>query len=512
MSERQPGADSELSELLEAAVERLAPLRRTFTDDDALGTIWAAGYDIGPQYDPRFVLVQEGRGAKRPRHWRLMSHTVANNLLLESSLNGTWNGQDVDAELARLDHRLGGHHVFSPFDPRFLARSDGRVEPSEREQQGELDATTKAELDTYAPRLRDEWRSAGNAPRTLRQIMDALRDLGWVGANVRGAMIPVRLWLRDLSLVQRAGLDYWVPANALPAAPERVRLQVLPVRLATHNTPAASADEAPVGEEEPPLDGAQTAEGEIPKSESHEGRSLVTWTHIVRTIHLLEGVLPIPATGRAAIPPQAPGAERWEIVQGTWFDSGDKLWLWIDRQNFRLCGADLQSQLAWCDAGQRLRITWAPEGIILRTAGVDLDVQKQETRLVDLETLATLRGGLGESYRQSLMAILRAAPQGLTFPEVVTALRERQGHETHRGTIRAVLSAGGFLCRDGRWFVPPDGENSSRRLRAAMVRTLVSTPESADPVVQQDAGTGLQATALAIHERLRQLATILRRE
>jgi hypothetical protein len=96
-------------------------------------------------------------------------------------------------------------------------------------------------------------------------------------------------------------------------------------------------------------------------------------------------------------------------------------------------------------------------------------VQGEETRLADAETLAALRGGLGESYRQSLAAILAGRPDGMTFRELMLALRQRQGHEAHRGTIRAVLHAGGFVCRGERWQVSPDGARSRRSLREAIV-------------------------------------------
>lgn len=42
------------------------------------------------------------------------------------------------------------------------------------------------------------------------------------------------------------------------------------------------------------------------------------------------------------------------------------------------------------------------QGDIPREAGLDLDVQRAETRLVDMEELKKLRGGLGESYRQAI--------------------------------------------------------------------------------------------------------------
>ncbi len=75
----------------------------------------------------------------------------------------------------------------------------------------------------------------------------------------------------------------------------------------------------------------------------------------------------------------------------------------------------------------------------------------EESRLVDPEALRALRGGIGESYRASLQHILASAPDGLSFAELVAALRARQGHEVARNTVRTLLHAGGFLQRGGRW-------------------------------------------------------------
>ena len=109
-------------------------------------------------------------------------------------------------------------------------------------------------------------------------------------------------------------------------------------------------------------------------------------------------------------------------------------------------------QLMWLDAGTVLRIEWAFDVIVVRRIGLDEEIRYEEERLVDLETLAAMRGGLGENYRRSLQAILTAVPDGLIFAEIVMALRERQHHTVHRGTIHAILRSGGFVQKDRRWF------------------------------------------------------------
>jgi hypothetical protein len=52
-------------------------------------------------------------------------------------------------------------------------------------------------------------------------------------------------------------------------------------------------------------------------------------------------------------------------------------------------------------------------------------------------------------------------------------LRERQGHDVPRSTVRAILYAGGFLHRNSHWFAAPKSEHGARKLRAVLVETLV---------------------------------------
>jgi len=200
----------------------------------------------------------------------------------------------------------------------------------------------------------------------------------------------------------------------------------------------------------------------------------VSWTQPLHTIHLLEGFLPVPSTARGAYPPRFAGEREKQVLRGLWFDSDEQLWLWLDRAQDRLYGPNLAHQLEWLEAGDLLRIEWRPEIIVLRPAGHDDDIQREELRLVDPEELKALRGGLGESYRQSLQAILTALPEGLTFAQVVTVLRERQGHDVHRGTIRTLLYVGGFIHHNGRWFAAPQSGMGARKLRAVLMESMVS--------------------------------------
>ena len=192
-------------------------------------------------------------------------------------------------------------------------------------------------------------------------------------------------------------------------------------------------------------------------------------------------------------------------LRALWFESGERLWVWLDREQDRLYGPQLADQLGWCEAGDLLRIEWTPDVMVLRLAGHDAEVQAEETRLVDIEALAALRGGPGESYRASLQAILEAAPEGLTFAELVAAIRERQGHVVHRGTVRAVLHTGGFVRREGRWFAAPEGADAARNLRAAMVDALGPPDAQEASTAERRPNQRLRTRVQKIHSQLSDL-------
>src|SRR2546427_11299936 len=146
--------DDELARLLGEAVARLPTFRQTFTDEEALLPIWESGYDFSPQSDPqgRFVLASEADG-KQLRQWRLATQALANNRLLDALRSGAWNGQHLDAELARLDAEDQTHYTFCPNDARFTTLPDGTLEPAEREYNVTVPLATKTGLDAIGPQL-----------------------------------------------------------------------------------------------------------------------------------------------------------------------------------------------------------------------------------------------------------------------------------------------------------------------------------------------------------------------
>jgi hypothetical protein len=124
------GDTDDLARLLAVAVARLLAWRRTFTEEEALSSVWEAGYEVSPAFDPRFVLACESDG-RHPPQWRLAEHVLVNDRLLGELRTGQWDGRDLDTELVRLDAADQVHYVFCPLDPRFVVRADGtRVQES----------------------------------------------------------------------------------------------------------------------------------------------------------------------------------------------------------------------------------------------------------------------------------------------------------------------------------------------------------------------------------------------
>jgi hypothetical protein len=503
-------APGRAQQLLAQALVQLATTRRTFTEGEALQDIWNAGYDVNHNH-AGFVLALEAT-EQHERHWRLRDHTLANDRLFEALNNGTWDGRDIDGMLAKIDGEDGVHAIFCPVDPRFKQHADGRYDLADREPEIALSASMQASLNKFAPALLAHWQAQGAFPWTVQQIMKALEELGWSERKENASWMQVRAWLKSWSEVVRAGQDYWVIAGQLPQPFTSKPLRVLPVNssqgsyVSIEGTAHASYDE-----QANIVPDRRVTFSPVPRSSSlldPSSGSITSWTVVLRTRNITQGFLNVPASARSAYPGQSSGEGNVIVLHGKWFDSDTDLWLWLDRAQHILYGADLAEQLGWCPTGQKLHVDWAPERLVIRSVDVDTEVQKEERRLIDVEELAQLRGGLGESYRRSLQAILIEEPGGLLFKELVLRLRERQNHQVHRGTIRALLSAGGFVQQADRWYLAPNAEKSERQLRAALVETLVAT-EGGDFTQSLDTHQNLRTTAEAITTRLRELIEIL---
>jgi hypothetical protein len=177
----------------------------------------------------------------------------------------------------------------------------------------------------------------------------------------------------------------------------------------------------------------------------------ITWTQILRTIHLQGIYLPVPRAARFRYP-RLVGTENNVIVQCVVHDSGREGFIWLDRDHNRFFGEILRELLEWEDAGRKLHLHWRPEAVVIRRGEIDQDVHEEECRHLDPRTLHELRFGKGESYRQALVSILRGGANGLDFRSLCAELAKRQGHRPSRATIRTILyQAPGFTLKNGSW-------------------------------------------------------------
>jgi hypothetical protein len=400
--------------------------------------------------------------------------------------------------------------VFCPGDPRLITLPGGTLEPADLERNIVLHTETRATLDALGPRLLEQWCAEHAEPLTVRHVTERLGELGWSDASARNGWLLVRAWLLGWPEVTRVGQDYWIPSDQIPKESQRTRLQVLPVsstsvsiEITDTEIITGSRSDSPEQEVLPAMSKTSVIPGKAVMTQTE------SWKFPLRTIHLLEGFVPVPPNVRSAYPARAVGEGDREVLRGRWYDNDEPLWLWLDRVQDRLYGPDLAHKLAWLEAGDVLHGTWTSEVVILRITGHDDEVQREESRLVDPEALKALRGGIGETYRQSIQAILSEKTEGLTFAQVVRAVGERQGHDVHHGTVRTLLYTGGFVQRNNCWFAAPQNEVGARKLRAALAETLVPVEGGEEVGEEGIGGERLRKRVRVIRERLGELVNVL---
>ncbi len=500
MSELSPNEKAFLDE----AYERLRTTRRTFTEKEALYSARLEGYELKLSFDERFARAEPRQGSIPP-HWRLAEQTLANTRLLNELNAGTWDGQQLDEKLLELDQEDHLHYTFYPHDSRMFQNRQGAWE-AKGERQIILPLGLKEDLDTFTERLHARW----SGPLTVGQVLALLEELGWEHDTIASVHRCLRAWLLTTDQFRRVGVDYWIPTERLPLEVQRMRLQVPPIR-----TSAGIAEQnVPIGKHLTALSAEEQNKKQPREQIIFKGtatRTQATWTATLYSIHLLAGFIPIPKAIRGIYPAPTPGEENIVVLKGLWYEDATDLWIWLDRTHHRFYGSDLLDKLGWLAAGTRLQIDWNAEQIVLREAGIDAQVQQAETRLVDMEELKKLRGGLGESYRKAIQSILMAAPDGLTFQELTSAVNQRQNHEVARGTIRSILSGGGFIQHDRRWFAVPDMTKGARELREVLLETLVPQEEESEGKQEYLSHHEYVRTRVqAIHHRLQEITRVLR--
>lgn len=460
----------------DAPMEQLKTRRTTFTEREILEAQWNEGEDVRLREDARFWQLEGGQ-------WHLLEQTLANDELCQRLQDGKWDGGALEDELQRLDAEMGGFHVLCPLDAR-LRFENGLWQLENAERLPVLDAEQIASLDAYAEPLLDEWRvQADGTPWQTMELVRQLKTLGWevFGATEIGI---VTAWLLQKSDWVRVARDLWQPRTALPRALTVQSPRVLPVRSgpSLHTSPSAPDDSS--GEMEPsPEDEPENTSLPSPPV-TRVGQQAATWRETLRTIHLINGYLPVPPDARFMYP-NAQGIETFGALRGIWYEDASDFPMWLDRQEHRLFGPALAERIGFLETGALLQIHWDAVGVLLQVQGIDERVNEEEARLADAAALAELRGGIGESYRQSLRALLEQRPEGMTFSELYRALCTRQQHIAHRGSVQAILSLSPEFTRQERvWKLDPQRDDRSV-LRRAIVLEHVSPDKPLTDLMQQ---------------------------
>jgi hypothetical protein len=455
---RQPIAE------LDAVVQAFEKARFTFDEAVALKETWRAGEDIRLREDPRFWELE------RLGHFHLSHHVLANDLLATHLWQGVWDGRDVARELAALDAaNRGQFHVFCQHDPRFVEK-DGQLFLVTRPRI-ELLPNTQTTLDATAQPLLQRHRDLGT-PLTTLQIREHLDMLGVAALETDDVLDTIEGWLRQRPEWTEVARSFWLPTDLVPALEPPKPFRVL--RVCGRDADAAVEVEAIDILDE--TTDYRLSERVIalpnPPVERHPDSS-ITWTHVLRTIHLQSIYLPVPIAARFRYP-RFVGATSNVIIHCVVHDSGREGPMWLDRDNNRFFGEVLRELLEWEEAGRKLDLHWRPEAVVIRRGEIDQEVHEEECRHLDPKALYDLRLGKGESYRQALVSILRSSPGGLDFRLLCAELAERQGHRPSRATVRTVLyQSPGFGLKNGSWHWH-DVADSARVFRRRVVLSAVT--------------------------------------
>lgn len=428
-------------ELLDAVVARLTQSRFTVTEEDVLPSIWAAGEDVRLREDPRFFELEEAG------HFHLAAHTLANERLIDRLWQGLWDGTDLNAELARLDDlHPNCFHVFCAKDPRLLLEDGTYVLAARPKVQ--LPEAWQTQLDALAAQLLAVHCTLA-VPATTLQLWDEVLRLNSAIDSAEQHVDWFAAWLHHRSEWIEMSRGLWLPMELVPKfePPQMYRVWQI------HQEHAASVlPISPINQDSTPTENTEKGldSSPAPPIERHLDAS-ISWTHPLRTIHLNNGYIPIPVTARFRYPKVA-GQQPLVAIRGLIQATGHEGWLWLDREQHCFFGDFLRETVEWEEAGRRLHLHWQPEALVIRFGDVDETIHEEEARHLDPQALQGLRMGRGESYRQSLVAILSVSPEGMSFQALYQTLMQRQQHTPSRSSIRTILAqVPEFDWRDGAW-------------------------------------------------------------
>jgi hypothetical protein len=473
--------------LLDAVIKRWSTSRYTFTEEEALGTIWASGEDIRLREDTRFWEI-EGTN-----HFQLAEHKLANELLADRLWQGVWDGTDLESELEKLDTtQPASFHVFCKADPRFVkTQTQLRLTASPVIVFAE---PVQSELNRIAGDLL-KYHLEHNLPLNTRQLIEIVLRINSEIGVAEDDVDQMVSWLYTRSEWSEIGRGLWFPTELIPPAEPPQRIRVFSVGCNGQHT---FVNETFIDEET--KSEAKTVSGTTykdPPVERHPDSS-VSWIHVLRTVHLLRSYVPVP-TGARFRYPRFVGRSGPLAINTLFHDLGREGFLWLDRDHNRFFGEFLEEMVQWEEAGRKLLINWKPDGVVIRLGEVDCEVQSEELRHLDPEVLRELRLGKGESYRQSLVEILKEIQSGLSFRDLYERLALRQNHKASRGSIRAVLSQSPeFVCQNSVWKWRAMASAAST-FRRRMVLADLAANSNTDV---NDLGSVAEAVAKKIRETL----------
>ena len=452
--------------LLDPVVKERSNSRYTFTEEEALQSIWASGEDVRLREDIRFWEIQG------TEHFQLAEHKLANEILADLLWQGVWDGKDVEKELKKLDTvENGAFHVFCIADPRFISK-DNRLSlgasPTfifEESIQKDLDNLVESLLNYHCE---------NKSPLNTRQLIETILRVNGDIKIAEDDVDQMASWLYTRPEWSEIARSLWLPTDLIPAAVKPKPIRVLRVGGEGGNF---SAEESLVEEFGAQISSSTDPVVRVPDPpvERHPD-SAVSWTQVLRTVHLLGNYLPVP-TGARFRYPRFVGRNGPLVVSTLLHDAGREGFLWLDREHHRFFGELLAEAIEWEEAGRKLLINWRPEGIVVRTGDIDSEVHREEQRHLDPIALRDLRLGRGESYRKSLVSILKEHTDGLDFRNLYTKLVERQKHEPSRSSIRTVLSQSPeFFFQNSFWrWREVDGASKEFRRRIILADLLANS-------------------------------------
>ena len=210
-----------------------------------------------------------------------------------------------------------------------------------------------------------------------------------------------------------------------------------------------------------------------PPLEKHLDTS-ISWTQVLRTIHIHNNYLPVPSLARFRYPRFVGNKSNVIAIKGVFFDSGEEDYLWLDCEQHRLFGEFLTTIIEWETSGRKLHLTWASEAIVIKLGEIDKRIQQEEARHIDPESLQSLRLSQGESYRKALSEILCNNLIGLDFRSLYEKLSELQKHYPNRSTIRIILAQSPEFISDGHLWKWQEKENSPQVLHEFLRRADIT--------------------------------------